>query len=176
VKPKKGYHRHHKVPIHAGGTDDESNLEYLTIEEHIVAHLDLYERYGREADRDAANFLQACLNKEWNQEKYEYFIRSCKRGGKAAHLVKLANGFYAKLGAHNSQILRGRVRPDLAAAKKAEWAEKPLKWFTDGRNNRRLLDCPEGWSPGRTPHLRKDARPRTVEKFRVWRDKMPLED
>jgi len=35
----KGYvEKHHIVPQCLGGTDDESNLVYLTLEEHFVAH------------------------------------------------------------------------------------------------------------------------------------------
>lgn len=44
------YHIHHIVPRHAGGTDDDSNLVQLTIEEHAQAHLDLYHQYGRKQD------------------------------------------------------------------------------------------------------------------------------
>jgi len=43
-------HKHHIIPRHAGGTDDESNLVYLTIEEHAEAHRLLYEQYGRKED------------------------------------------------------------------------------------------------------------------------------
>jgi hypothetical protein len=31
-------HKHHIIPKHSGGNDDESNLTYLTIREHIIAH------------------------------------------------------------------------------------------------------------------------------------------
>lgn len=43
-------HRHHKIPKHAGGTDDPSNIVELTIEEHADAHRKLYEQYGRWQD------------------------------------------------------------------------------------------------------------------------------
>lgn len=64
-------HRHHIIPRHAGGTDDPSNLVYLTIEEHALAHKVLYEQYGREQDRiawlalskqaDKGDIILACL-------------------------------------------------------------------------------------------------------------------
>jgi hypothetical protein len=44
------YHKHHIIPRHAGGTDDPSNLVYLTVEEHAEAHRKLYEKYGRKQD------------------------------------------------------------------------------------------------------------------------------
>lgn len=37
-----GLHCHHITPRHAGGTDDEENLTYLTLREHIIAHYLLY--------------------------------------------------------------------------------------------------------------------------------------
>lgn len=43
-------HKHHKIPRHAGGTDDPSNIIELTVEEHAEAHRLLYEQYGRWQD------------------------------------------------------------------------------------------------------------------------------
>ena len=37
-----GLHCHHIIPKHAGGTDEEDNLTYLTLREHIIAHYLLY--------------------------------------------------------------------------------------------------------------------------------------
>src|SRR5271155_1868536 len=45
-----GYHMHHIIPKHAGGTNDRSNLIRLTIYQHAMAHEKLYEEYGRPAD------------------------------------------------------------------------------------------------------------------------------
>ena len=44
------YHYHHIVPKHMGGTDDESNLVKLSIQEHAQAHKDLYDKYGKWQD------------------------------------------------------------------------------------------------------------------------------
>lgn len=150
IERKKGYHRHHKVPVHAGGSDDDDNLIYLTPEEHVQAHLDLYKEYGRPGDLDAAYLLRACINREHDEVKRELFKRVVVRGAEAAHEAKLKNGFYKRLGEHNSKVLKGRKRPDLAAAKKKEWEEKQWKWFTNGIDNCRRTDCPEGWKPGRS--------------------------
>lgn len=38
LNPTQDIHRHHIVPKHCGGTDDENNITYLTIREHIIAH------------------------------------------------------------------------------------------------------------------------------------------
>ena len=56
---KKGYHRHHIIPKYAGGDDSKENLVYLTPEEHALAHLELYEKYGRYEDAQAFNTLSS---------------------------------------------------------------------------------------------------------------------
>ena len=43
-KSKITKHKHHIVPKHMGGSDDEENLILLTLEEHIQAHWDLYQK------------------------------------------------------------------------------------------------------------------------------------
>lgn len=58
---KKGYHRHHIIPKHLGGDDSPENIKYLTPEEHIQAHIDLFEKYGNAADAHAVNIL----SKNW---------------------------------------------------------------------------------------------------------------
>ena len=46
-------HKHHIIPRHAGGSNDPSNIEVLTIPEHALAHKKLYEEYGRWQDEVA---------------------------------------------------------------------------------------------------------------------------
>ena len=52
-------HIHHKIPKHMGGTDEEDNLEELTIEEHAEAHRKLYELHGHWQD-----YLAGLISKE----------------------------------------------------------------------------------------------------------------
>jgi hypothetical protein len=60
-------HRHHIVPVHAGGTDDDSNFTYLTVREHIIAHYLLWKIYKRPNDLRAMKMLGANLTS--NQRK-----------------------------------------------------------------------------------------------------------
>ena len=57
-------HIHHKIPRHAGGTNEPENLVELTVEEHAEAHRLLYEKHGREEDRIAWLGLSAQIGKE----------------------------------------------------------------------------------------------------------------
>jgi hypothetical protein len=59
MKPrKKGYHRHHIIPKHQGGSDDDDNIEYLTPSEHSQAHYELWLKYGLAEDAMAYNSLK----------------------------------------------------------------------------------------------------------------------
>ena len=60
----KNLHRHHIVPLHAGGSDDASNIAMLTVEEHAEAHRLLYEQHGRWQDRIAWLGLSGIIGHE----------------------------------------------------------------------------------------------------------------
>jgi hypothetical protein len=57
-------HKHHKIPKHAGGTDDPSNLIELSIADHAEAHKLLYETHGRWQDYVAWQGLAKLAPKE----------------------------------------------------------------------------------------------------------------
>ena len=57
-------HIHHIIPKHMGGTDEESNLVELTIEEHAEAHKRLYEEHGKWEDYLAWQGLAGLMTKE----------------------------------------------------------------------------------------------------------------
>ena len=44
---KSGLHRHHIIPRHVGGLDEEINFTYLTPREHVIAHFLLWKIYQR---------------------------------------------------------------------------------------------------------------------------------
>jgi hypothetical protein len=58
-KPKllKGYHWHHIIPRHLGGTDDLSNLVLISPLDHAIAHFVRYKMEKRQADAWAYNRL-----------------------------------------------------------------------------------------------------------------------
>jgi hypothetical protein len=57
TKETKGFHYHHIVPKHLGGSDDLSNLVLLSPIDHANAHLELFKKYGKNADAWAYNRL-----------------------------------------------------------------------------------------------------------------------
>lgn len=59
---KKGFHYHHIVPKHLGGTDDSDNLVLLSPLDHAKAHLKLYKQYKLKADAWAYNRLMRQAN------------------------------------------------------------------------------------------------------------------
>lgn len=68
-------HRHHKIPKHAGGTNDPSNIEHLTLEEHAAAHEELWKTHGKIEDYCAWKGLTGLLTKK---EIYQAMVRQPK--------------------------------------------------------------------------------------------------
>ena len=50
-------HKHHIIPRHMGGSNHESNIVVLSVEEHAEAHRKLYEEHGKWQDKIAADML-----------------------------------------------------------------------------------------------------------------------
>ena len=64
------YHNHHILPKHAGGTDDPSNIIKLTVEEHSLTHLKLYQESGRNEDLWAYKMLAKNKNIDISGENH----------------------------------------------------------------------------------------------------------
>lgn len=65
VMPNKlldGFHRHHVVPKHLGGTDAPSNLVMLHPYDHAIAHFVRWKMYGTDGDAWAFNRLKGWLD------------------------------------------------------------------------------------------------------------------
>lgn len=57
--PGSGLHAHHIIPKHSNGVDDPSNITYLTIREHVIAHYLLWRIYKNPNDLRAMRMLGA---------------------------------------------------------------------------------------------------------------------
>lgn len=60
-KPGSGLHKHHIIPIHHGGQDEEENFTYLTVREHVSCHFLLWKIYRLPNDLRAMHMLGAHL-------------------------------------------------------------------------------------------------------------------
>jgi hypothetical protein len=60
-----GLHRHHIIPRHSGGLDEENNYTYLCVDDHILAHELLYKIYDNPNDLRAMYMLGAKLSTEY---------------------------------------------------------------------------------------------------------------
>jgi len=150
IKGKKrqlGLHRHHKIPLHAGGEDNEENIVLLTREEHIAAHQKRYEEFGEDADRRAVILLQHGYYKGIKIIQTEW----CKQAALASHQKKTQNGFYNRLGEMNSKRLKGKYQPHFNSID----ATRDSKWYNNGNKNIRSKVNPgDGWSLGRINYER----------------------
>ena len=61
-KKYSGLHKHHIVPKHMGGTDEDCNLTYLSIREHIISHYLLWKIYKNPNDLRSMKMLGANLS------------------------------------------------------------------------------------------------------------------
>ena len=61
-KKYSGLHEHHIIPKHMGGSDEDFNLTYLNIREHILAHYLLWKIYKNPNDLRSMKMLGANLS------------------------------------------------------------------------------------------------------------------
>mgnify|MGYP003333283661 CR=1 FL=1 len=63
-----GLHRHHILPKHVGGLDEETNYTYLTVKEHVLAHRLLWKIYKNPNDLRSMQMLGANLTIEQRRQ------------------------------------------------------------------------------------------------------------
>ena len=71
-KKGSGIHRHHIIPKHSGGSNEESNYCYLTIREHIIAHFLLWKIYKTPNDLRSMKMLGANITPAQRKIMGEY--------------------------------------------------------------------------------------------------------
>lgn len=100
-------HLHHIIPRHMGGSDDPSNLVYLSVEEHAEAHRKLWEQHGHWEDRIAWMGLSGQISK---QEAIKMMLSEAGKKGGAKndgsmprHTVPHTTEAKAKISKNNAQ-------------------------------------------------------------------------
>lgn len=97
-------HMHHILPKHMGGTDEESNLVELTIEEHAEAHRKLYEEHGKIEDKLAWQGLSGLICK--NDIIKELYSEGGKKGGKSKPSQETKNKISNSVSGENNGMFR----------------------------------------------------------------------
>lgn len=134
-------HKHHIIPKHAGGTDDESNLIELTITEHAEAHKILYETHGRWQDRVAWLSLSGIMKDE--ERVYEILKNSNPGGYKHTEEAKQKLSIM-RLGEKNPMFgkpapNKGHQRPGIGGRKKG------TKWSAEERKKQEEIRSKPGY-------------------------------
>lgn len=124
-------HKHHIVPKHMGGTDDESNLVELTIEEHAAAHRKLYEEHGRWEDYLAWQGLAGLMTRE------ELVRQMLSEAGKKG----------SKNSTNKGKKYQRRVEEEWSRTGGSKWYHNPND-PTQKRCFKPDQEVPEGWVPG----------------------------
>jgi|TARA_R110002167_G_C12425661_1_gene629314 hypothetical protein len=96
-KKGSGLEKHHIVPTHAGGLDEESNYTYLTRRHHIIAHYLLWKMYKMNGDKWALcrmsgkNYPSGENHPAWGiplTEEHKAKLRGQKRSAKTKELMR----------------------------------------------------------------------------------------
>lgn len=146
-----GLERHHILPKHAGGTEEESNFTYLSHREHIAAHWLLWKIHGRQGDLIAWTG-NAKKQGHWKHteeskkkmceaqkgRKNQPHSEETKRKMSAAHTGKKKSKEHIE---NLSKALRGRYRE-----KSSQWGlkrtEESKKKMSERAKNRKVIVCP----------------------------------
>lgn len=150
------YHKHHIIPRHVGGSDDESNLIKLTVEEHAEAHRVLWETYSNEYDRIAWQGLSGNINKE---ESRVLAVKAANTGRKQTpeHIAKRSSSMKEHIKKHGAMTLGKKLGPASAERKKkiseankgnthrlgVKLSDETKSKMSKATKNRPLVECPK---------------------------------
>jgi hypothetical protein len=74
--PYSGLHKHHILPKHSGGTDEDSNFTYLNVRQHIIAHFLLWKIHRNVNDLRAMKMLGVELSVEYRRKIGIYCVEN----------------------------------------------------------------------------------------------------
>lgn len=150
-------HKHHIIPKHMGGSDDPSNLIELTRAEHAMAHMKLYEKYGKKEDLGAYYLLTGQTD--------------------AADKISSSLGGFAqgKINAENGHMVRIQKLGDVVAAGKKGGATTIARGKGSfGNPEERLISASKGGKTqgsrnAESGHLKRIAQlPNKRSKGKMW--------
>jgi hypothetical protein len=111
-KPKNGLHRHHIIPKHVGGKDNPTNIIYLTVENHALAHKELWKKYGLQEDYIAWKALSSQIS---NKDATRMAIIASNKKRKVSEETKRkignkSKGRQSKLNYKTSEETKQKIR------------------------------------------------------------------
>ena len=158
---QENYHTHHKLPKHAGGTDDPSNLIKVTVTEHAELHLARYLEFGDGEDWIAYHGLSGQITqaeaisqarRNWIANNPGHHAKAGRKGGKAPASEKTKQAA-AKSAAKLSKVPHWNNGTDVVRSKTCPgpgWVKGRGHWWTNGSETKQSPCSPgEGWRRGR---------------------------
>ena len=142
-------HKHHIIPKHAGGSDDENNIIEVSLTQHTMWHFANWCLWGRLEDRLAYRGLGGQVQgEELSKEKR---LLGQIAGGKTSTPAK------AEAARRNQKLAAARMKELKAGVyaltrEQSSLACKGKKWITDGIKSKRIYPdaaLPDGWRYGR---------------------------
>lgn len=94
--------RHHIIPLHAGGTDEPSNLVYLTYQEHMIVHHLRWKIHQDKDDLLAYRLMRGIKNDETHRI-------AASLGGKKTGAMNAKSGHMVKIQTFESQSKGGKL-------------------------------------------------------------------
>jgi len=120
-----------------GGSNEPSNISYLTVKEHAQAHKELYEKYGKQEDYIAWQGLSKRINKE------EIIRLKCSLGGKKS--TGHSKGGKAGKGIKKHYTISKEYLSKIQSIKGKKSTNKNSKHWTNGTDFKFCKKQPEGY-------------------------------
>jgi hypothetical protein len=172
-------HKHHIIPKHMGGSDEENNLIELTIEEHTEAHKKLYQEHGHWQDYLAWQGLSGLMSKE--EIVKQMLSEAGKKGGASRSKednIRVARNAAKANWKKNKEIILETLRKNAFENKKLKeetgkgiggHPKNKWIWINDGENNKKVLfeeKIPNGWYKGRIKTWKNGSSNKPKEKVK----------
>jgi len=146
-------HKHHIVPKHMGGNDSPENLIELSIEEHAIAHKELWEKYGQREDFLAWQGLAGLMTKE--ELVKEMLSLAGRKGALKSNLKQ--HGTTSKF----DGVPYWKRFSDYPVGVDGRKVRTKKYWFNNDVKEGQfsLNDFPKGWKRGRLKSVMKKTNP-----------------